>query len=291
MTINAVASSVGREETDRLYRATGGITNLTEVFDSFVNDSASYRARSCGVLNIAYGAHVDEQVDIFLPRGNSGRAPVHIFIHGGYWYQFGKSEWSFMAEAMVEAGAIVVVPRYSLCPRTTVEAIVDQMRRLLCWAWRKIGLYGGDRDRLFVSGHSAGGHLAVELLLTDWVGDYGLPRDVLKGVTAISGLFDLEPLPQSYVQEYVQLTWRDVERLSPMRHIRPVQTPLLLAVGEAEPAGFHQQLAMFSDAWREAGNVADHLSLPGCHHLGVLRELSRPDGLLANAAIAQMRRI
>ena len=213
---------------------------------------------------------------------------MHIFIHGGYWYQFGKDEWSFIAGALTAAGVMVVVPRYSLCPTVGIGEIVHQMRAMLCWVHGRIGNFDGDPDRIFVSGHSAGGHLATELLLTDWERDYGLPRNVLKGVLSISGLYDLQPIRDSYVQDQVGLSEQEARRLSPLLHAVGNDVPVTLAVAEDDPEGFHLQARQFEAAWHVSGKTLKRLTLPGTDHLTVLDALSRPDGRLAVEALEQI---
>ncbi len=277
-----------REEADLRYRATGPIADPGALLADFIARSTADREGHAGVLGLRYGADDDQTLDIFLPRGGGAGAPVHIFIHGGYWYQFGKDEWSFTAEALAEAGAIVVVPRYALCPKVGIADIVQQMRTMLAWIWENIGAHGGDRDRIFVSGHSAGGHLAMELLLTDWAADFGLPADILKGVAAISGLYDLRPIRASYVQEQIALTEEDAERLSPLLRIDRAQTPLIVAVAESDPEGFHLQWSQLIERWTELGGAPVSIHLAGHDHLTELYELGLADGVLANAIRTQM---
>src|SRR5690606_28072156 len=120
-------------------------------------------------------------MDIFLPVTACVDRPVHIFIHGGYWYQFGKNEWSFISQGLTQQGCLVVVPKYSLCPKVGIAEILQQMRTLLIWCYRNIRMYGGNPDKISISGHSAGGHLATELVLTDWEREYSAPVNLIKG--------------------------------------------------------------------------------------------------------------
>ena len=182
----------------------------------------------------------------------------------------------------------MIVPRYSLCPKVVIAQIVEQMRTMLEWVWRNICQYGGDRDQIFVSGHSAGGHLAMELMLTDWHGDYGLTEDVIKGVAAISGLYDLRPIRDTYVQEQIGLSERDAERLSPLLRIGKPSTPLIVAVAESDPPGFHYQYEQLIERWRAAGETPVALPIARHNHLSELYEMGEANGQLALAIAAQM---
>lgn len=276
-----------RERVDQLYRATGNIDDPGALMEGFIAESRAYREGQGGLLDMAYGAHPDERLDIFMPDNPAG-APVHIFIHGGYWYQFGKDEWSFIANALNRAGAMVVIPRYTLCPDATIEQILQQMRAMLRWVWQNIADHNGDPDRIYVSGHSAGGHLATELLLTDWSAHDELPVNVIKGVTAISGLYDLRPLVHSYVQEHISLSADEAAALSPLLHLRATTIPLILTVSQEDPQGFHTQMDEFAVQWAQSGNEVHTMEVAGRNHLTVLHDMANPDGLLAKAIQKQM---
>lgn len=278
---------LAREEADRLYRTTQTIADPAAMLQRLIDKSTAYRKEHPGILDLAYGPGPDERVDIFLPDKGVAGAPVHIFIHGGYWYQCGKHEWSFLAEALTEAGAIVLVPRYSLCPTVAIGEIVAQMRTLVAWVAGKISNYGGDSTQLYLSGHSAGGHLVTEMALTDWT-SYGLPEDILKGVTSISGLYDLRPLLSTYVQEHIRLSYSDAVRLSPLLHARSISTALTVAVGGNEAKGFLRQMDEFTDVWQESGNTIRGITLTGHDHFSLLHEFSDRDGILAIAVKEQM---
>ena len=148
-------------------------------------------------LGVRYGPTREEHLDIF-PAGDG--APVHIFIHGGYWRRFNARDHDFLAPAFVEAGITFVSVNYALCPKVTMDEIVREVRAAVAWTHAHARGFGGDPARLTVSGHSAGGHLCAMALSTDWEGAYDLPADTLKGGVAVSGLFDLAPFPYTYLQ-------------------------------------------------------------------------------------------
>ncbi|MBK5207787.1 MAG: alpha/beta hydrolase, partial [Polaromonas sp.] len=138
----------------------------------WAQDSQSARERLPCRLDLPYDNNSGETLDVFPASGLSASgaarkqagAPVLVFIHGGYWRALDKADHSFIAPALTQAGACVVVPNYTLCPAATIPQIALQMVEALAWTWRHIAEYGGDPQRITVAGHSAGGHLAALLL-------------------------------------------------------------------------------------------------------------------------------
>lgn len=257
---------------DRQYNNRARIPEHPMIFERWAKASALARDSMSRRLDVAYGSGPDETLDVF-PTPKAGAAPVLVFIHGGWWRALDKRDHSFVAPAFVQAGAMVVVPNYSLCPKVGIEDIALQMTRALAWTWRHAPLYGGDPRRIVVAGHSAGAHLAAMLLCCDWpaVGR-DLPRDLVGKALAISGVYDLEPLRQTpFLQPDLRLTPASVRRLSPA-YFPPPRGTLHAVAGADESEEFHRQMALVRERWgARAVPVAE--SLPGLHHLDVMREL------------------
>lgn len=181
-----------------------------------------------------------------------------------------------------------VVINYALCPEVTIEEIVRQTRAALAWTYESAGSFGGDPERIYVAGHSAGGHLTAMLLSTDWERDYGLPGDVIKGACAISGLFDLAPFPYTFLQPKLQLTWDQVSRNSPILHLPDDAPPLLVAYGEDETAEFRRQSEEFLAAWKSKGLPGDLLPLPDANHYDVLEGFLDPESPLCSTLLERI---
>lgn len=267
-----------QEELDRQYNARAAVPDADAHFARWAADSRAVRERVAGRYDLAYGTHPRERLDI-LAAGPD--APVHVFIHGGYWRAFDKESWTWMAPAWLDAGVSYVAISYPLAPEATLDAIVDSVRRALAWLWREGAGHGIARDRLFVSGHSAGGHLTAEALSTDWPAlDPVLPADLVKGGFAVSGLYDLEPIRLTYLNEVLGLDTESARRNSPIAHVPRRAGPLLLSVGGAEPDEFHRQQATYAAAWRGAGLLAEEIAAPGDHHFSVVERLAQPSSPL-----------
>ena len=230
-------------------------------------------------LNVAYGPTLEETLDIF-PAAQPG-SPVLVFLHGGYWRANHARHFHGVALGPVAAGFTTVVVNYALCPFVTLDEIVRQTRASLVWIRRHIAQYHGDGERVYVSGHSAGGQLTAMSLLTPWQRDYGLHDHWLAGGLAISGLYELAALRYSYLQPLIQLDDGVIRRQSPLPQVRRCATPVRITWGGAETAEFARQSQAFHAAWQAAGNTAVLAPVPGAHHFSAIHGFETPDGDLA----------
>ncbi|MEK9661458.1 MAG: alpha/beta hydrolase [Alphaproteobacteria bacterium] len=156
-------------------------------------DEARSRLAARATLDIAYGQKPAEAIDLFLPEAT--KPPLHVFIHGGYWQWNDRKPYGFLAESFVAAGAAFATIGYPLTPGVSMSELVACVRTGLAHLWRNADMLGFDRERIHISGNSAGGHLTAVMMLTDWLTFAGdLPADMLKSGIAISGIFDLEPV-------------------------------------------------------------------------------------------------
>jgi arylformamidase len=262
-----------------------------------VKDSADWLARGAVAsaearaglgcrLEVAYGTHPGETLDVFpAPKGP---APVHVFVHGGYWQRLDKSDFSYVARALEPAGAAVVVINYALIPTVDMDELVRQCRAAIAWVHRNAPSFGGDPNRIFVSGHSAGGHLVAMLMSTDWKAFGGLPADVIKGGCGISGLYDLEAIRLSYLNEVLKLTPESARRNSPV-HCPPSRSgPLLLTLGELEGPEYHRQTEELAAVWRSRALPCHVVDLPRHHHFSIVAELENPGSTLSRLLLRQL---
>lgn len=274
-------------EIDAQYDVEKSVPDFTVYADFFISNSARARAELPCKLTVPFGPTLAEHVDIF-PAAQPN-APILLFIHGGYWRLLSSKEFSFVAYGPVSAGVTVIVTNYELCPKVSMDEIVRQSRAAVAWVYNNAESFGGDRDRLYVSGHSAGGHLTAMLMATEWESDYGLPANMIKGGCAISGLFDLMPFPYSWLQPALQLTWGQVLRNSPIRHIPRQAGPLIVTYGEEESTEFHRQSQDFLTAWKAQGLEGEYLPLPGMNHFTAIEGFLDANSPLCQAILHQMQ--
>ena len=267
---NARASVADYEQYPRLYRE--------------LSDQA-HASLPC-FKDIAYGPGAGERLDIF--PASRPDAPVLLFVHGGYWRALSKADSAFMAPALTAAGACVVVIDYDLAPVVTLDQIVAQVRRALAWVHANIAAFGGDPQRLYASGSSAGGHLVGMLLAAGWQAEHGLPDDVLRGALPVSGLFDLRPLLDTHINGWMRLDEAAARRNSPQFHLPTAAGELLVAYGALETAEFARQSADYLAAWRGRGLSGCLLAVEGRNHFDVVLELGLPGTPLYRALVQLM---
>ena len=274
-------------EIDLQYDVEKSVSDFGVYVRFFLENSERVRARLDPELAVAYGPTAEEHLDLF--RSGTQGGPLHMFIHGGYWHSLTSRDFSFVAEGLVAAGATVAIVNYGHCPKVSVTEITRQNRAAVAWLYRNAASLGCDPDQIYVSGHSAGGHLTAMLMATDWASEYGLPRDVVKGGCAISGLFDLAPFPHSWLAPKLRLTPQEVYSQSPIHHLPDTAGPLLVTLGGNESQEFHRQSREFLSAWQARGLYGRYVDLPGRNHFTVLEEYLDADSTLLMAIRDQMK--
>ena len=238
---------------------------------------------------IPYGPGAGQTFHLFSPDKADAPAPILVFIHGGFWVSMEAEQFSFLARGFVPSGIALAVIDYPLIPTVRMADIVQACRRAVAYLHQHGHAHGLDPQRIHISGNSAGGHLVAELMDCTWTGDLGVPADVVKGGTAISGLFDLTPVAASFRNESLQFTPQDVARFSPLLRQPDIQSPLIVAVGADETGEFLRQSADFAELVRSAGAPVQHLVVPATNHITVVLDaLADPAAPLNQAVRRQM---
>jgi arylformamidase len=245
----------------------------TKVVPDWIQRSATYRDSVPCRLDLSYGPLERERLD-FFPAADGAKGPILVFFHGGYWQRGDKSVYSFLAEPFVKNGVSVALVNYDRCPSVRISDITPQARRALAWVWRNAGELGVSPDKLYVMGHSAGGHITARMMATQWpaIGE-DLPRDMLKGGIPISGLFELEPLRFTSINDGVRMDQAEAAAESPMNHRPVTDAPQLVVCGGAEPDEFHRQSDVYVETFTTAGRRMERYTVPMCDHFDELNEL------------------
>lgn len=233
--------------------------------------------------NIAYGEAAIQKLDIFPAKG--ANAPVLIDIHGGGWTAGSKNARSFPAESIVPKGVMWVPIDYGLAPAFKLDAIVDHVRSAVAWVYKNIARYGGDPNRIYVSGNSAGGHLTATTIMPGWQAKYGVPENVVKGACAMSGVYDMNAvrLAAEGPNDALKMDEAEAKRNSPLFHMPKNFGPLIVSYGAPELPEFKRQGADFAKAWKAAGLSVTEIVVPGAHHFAMSREFANADSELHQA--------
>jgi arylformamidase len=277
-----------QQELDDAYDQAVYAPNRDQLTKRRLANSAVALKRLGAPLRFAYGQTPIEGLDVYCC--STPNAPVAIFVHGGAWRNGVASEFTYLAEPFVHAGA-----HFAVLDFTTVDdaggslfPMVEQVRRAVGWVYRNADKFGGDRNRLQLISHSSGSHLAGCVVTHDWAKD-GLPRDILKGATLSSGMYDLKPVRLSKRSKYVAFTNAMEADLSAMRHLDKLNTPLVLSYGTYETPEFQRQTRDFAAAVKAAGKPVELLVGEGYNHFEMLETLANPYGLLGRAVLGQMQ--
>ena len=273
---------------DALYNNRAAVPDFQDYFDRWDEISEATR-RSMNdrcEKDVPYGDDIMETMDVFLPKGQS--KALLMFIHGGYWRSLDKSQHGFVAAPFVDAGVAVAAINYSLCPAVAMEQIVRQMVAASVFLYRNASEFGIPRKRMFVAGHSAGGHLAAMALACQWPQVApGLPRKLFQGALSISGLYDLRVLTAiPSINDDLRMSQDSAIRLSPALMEPLTDAPLSIAVGGQEIGGFKDQHRIIAQAWPR--NIGADLPCPGDNHFSILEKFADGKSELYCAAMHMM---
>lgn len=231
--------------------------------------SANYREKTKGHLNLGYGESEREILDIF--PATTALAPIHIFLHGGYWQALSKDSFSFIAEHINQQGECAIIVNYDLCPSVTVAEVISQIQKATQWILSNGVEFGGDTQRIQITGHSAGAHLLAKLVTTNWA-EEGFAQFPFQRLNGLSGLYDLQPLVPTSINEALQLTLQTAKHMSPLfddfLH-KSNWVELNLLVGELESDEYKKQSKKLVEAW------GSNLKMPyqtilDTHHFSIL---------------------
>ena len=269
------------------YNNRANVPEHPELLAEWAAMSAAWQADAKTVRELVYGDSDAETLDLFL--ADARNAPVHMYIHGGYWQANDKKSSSFVARPLVAAGAHVAVVDYGLCPDVTIDEIGRQCRAALACLWREAEGFGGNCDRITVSGHSCGGQLVGMAMATDWA-QFGadLPKDLVKGGVSVSGLFDLEPLLNTMVNVKVGMDAETALRNSPLFMEPASDAPLALLWGGDETDAFRWQSETMAAGWGAKGVETVAEAISGVNHFTVLTGMEDPAHPATRAILRQL---
>ena len=251
-----------RAQLDAAYNNSAAVPERDAIVADWAARSARVRREHAGRLDLAYGESPRERLDLFFAA--DPQAPT----------------LAFFAEGLLPLGINLAVVEYKLAPMARLERIVAEVRRSVRWLAEHLAEYGADPNRLYVAGHSAGGHLTAMTM----------PLPEVRGGIAISGIYDLEPIRLNYLNEKLALDTAEAERNSPVRHLPATARELVVAYGTRELPELRRQSIEYARAWTERGLPGRLLPVHGADHFTILDALARPEGVLTRALLAMLGR-
>ncbi len=265
-----------QEELDRNFDQRGWVSNALEIIGRYPVLSRATRERLAR-RTFAFGATPDEVLDVF-PAARSP-APVQIFVHGGAWKNFTKDDFSFVADALVPAGIHAVILNFSNLPAVRLPDMAEQVQRAFEWVHGQAATFGGDPQRLYVSAHSSGAHLAA----------LALQRcDVVRAATLVSGPYYLEPVVLSARSSYVHLSREEVLALSPGLHAGRMRCPVMVGYAEHDTDEFQRQSRQFAASLQDAGRLQKLERFTGVNHFELMERFGDAGHPLVRGILEQM---
>jgi arylformamidase len=270
------------------YNPRVGVPEFNDHFERWKKRSqqAQQTLASRAYLDVAYGPDPMQKLDIYRAQGDS--QALLMYIHGGYWRLLDKNIQTFVAPPFVERGVTVASINYALCPAVRVQDIVLQVLQACAWLYRNGSNFGAPRERLFISGHSAGGHLVAMTLAALWQKfSPDLPTKVVQAGLSISGIYDVEPVMKTpSVNADVRFDLSEARRVSPAYMPPATDVPLYTAVGGKEQSGFQEQNALIRTRWKSA--IKDDFACPEDNHFTILDRFADPASALFKGTLKMM---
>lgn len=258
-----------------------------QIFERWRRDAAAYRTQTQAdgrvELGVRFGPTERQYIDLFFPPGGAANAPVALFVHGGYWRSLDPSMFSHLARGMNAHGITVAVSGYDLVPQVSIADIIAQTQAACAFLWKQYG------RRVMVSGHSAGAHLAVCMLTTDWT-KHGAPADLTPAAYAISGLYDLTVLTHLAGNAEFKLTEESAKAISPIFQPAPKGKVLDSVVGGIESSEFLRQSKIIVDAWAK-DNKTRYEVVPGMNHFTVCDAMADPASAMTKRLVELAKRV
>ncbi|MGH7278828.1 MAG: alpha/beta hydrolase [Candidatus Rokuibacteriota bacterium] len=248
-----------------------GLARREQYISGWAARSDALRKVRGGRIDLRYGDGARQRLDVF-PCGTPA-APTLVYIHGGYWQMNDKEPYAFLGEGLLPAGFNLALMEYTLAPAARLDQIVAEVRSAVAWMIAHAKEFGGDPGRVFVAGHSAGGHLTA----------MAMDDARVAGGVAISGIYDLEPIRLNYLNDKLGLDPAEAARNSPILHLPSRAAPLVVTVGLGELPELIRQSEEYAAAWQKQGLRGRYLPLAGYDHFSILDELAQPGGAILRA--------
>ena len=269
-----------QEQLDRQFNVRLHVPGYNAYFERWEKLSRQTEKEFTHLKDVCYASHPLECLDIYPAKHPLSK--TLIFIHGGYWHLLDKSMFHFLAGHFLHYNVTTVFINYPLAPEASIDTIVVSCRQAIGWLHNNIIRFNGDPAQLYVMGHSAGGHLAAMLLAE-------ADANLFQGVITLSGLFRLEPIMHSYLNDVLHIDAATAIKNSPVLLERAIACPMLLATGTNETEEFIIQSKELYDRWKSNNKNVELLTIADKNHYSIVDAVIETDSALASAIIRLMK--
>ncbi|MFM0327082.1 alpha/beta hydrolase [Caballeronia glebae] len=272
------------------YDARGSVPNFDALMTEYHDGSERAKSRTAGIYDLHYGMGAAERLDLFPALKQP--APLFVFIHGGYWHSQTKEDACSMADNFTQHGVACATLEYTLQPEATLGEIVREVRSAIAWLYHNSAQFGVDPERIFIGGSSAGGHLSGMLIADDWQHRFQVPTNVIKGALCLSGLYDIRPLCETNINDWMRLTADQAQLLSPVFHLPKKENAprILLDVGAKETTGFKNQTHFYYEACKQKGYDVTLLNDKDNSHFSLPNELNSASSDMFKQTMAMIQK-
>ncbi|WP_273727370.1 alpha/beta hydrolase [Brucella gallinifaecis] len=264
------------------YRIRDFVPDFDAIAQEFTERSRALSAKQKVLTDIRYGSRDREVLDIILPDRLAHGAPIHVFVHGGYWRSGEKENYRFVAAPVLAVGGIAAIIEYDLMPDQRLDVLVDQVRRSVYWIEKNADKFGADPRRITISGHSAGAHLASYLAATGAVESTAPILPAIKGLLLVSGIYDLSGIPDSFLRDEAKMTMEEAVNWSPLTSNQLPCPQRIIAFGAEETTPFQEQAIALKTQLSTQKDFAVLLPVPDVNHMSVVLDMANPAGNLGN---------
>lgn len=270
---------------EREYSPSSCVSNYEELIKKYTQESINISNQIEIQKDLVYGINQEEKLDLCVT--DNPESPLIVFIHGGYWQLLSKDDCLFPAKHFFDHGIAYCAIDYTLAPMAHISEMIEQCRRSIQWLFSNAKRFGYDKNKIFLLGSSAGAHLAAMTMLTNW-NKYNLPDDVIKGVTLLSGVFDVRPIVHTYINEPLNLDMHEAERLSPLFLVGPNNSDVIVSWGENETSEFKRQSIEFEKKWKDTGNKSNLIEVKDSNHFDIVFNMMHHDCPLKGLMMKQI---
>jgi arylformamidase len=268
-----------QEQLNYQYNTRLQVPDYANYFDRWERISRQTAQNSTILKDIPFGAHPEERLDIFPSKIHDSK--ILVFIHGGYWHLLDKAMFHFLAGHFLKYNVTTVLINYPLAPQSSIGEIVTSCRKALRWLHDNIIRFNGDPTELYLLGHSAGGHLASMLLVEE-------ESKFVRAMISLSGLFLLEPVMLSYLNDSIGMDRENAIKNSPVFLTPANACPLLLVIGTEESDEFKAQSEELYYNWKSKCTYLEFLKVPQKNHYSILDAVIEKNSTLCAAIFRLM---